>query len=97
VALGSVRRADGGRGSLAADGYVHGGWHMGGAAYVIVCQGFFVMILIVSASRMTSNHAMKKHVTSLVLYVNSVACLTYIYKLTYGVPQVSKPPSSTPC
>jgi len=58
-------------------------------AYVIVCQGFFVMFLIVSASRMTSNHAMKKHVTSLVLYVNSVACLTYIYKLTYGVPQLS--------
>jgi hypothetical protein len=63
----------------------------------VVCQGFFVMILIVSASRMTSNHVMKRHVTSLVLYVNTVACCTYIYKLTYGVPQVSETPSCTPC
>lgn len=47
-----------------------------------------MMILIVGASRMTTNHAMKKHVTSLVLYVNGVAWCTYIYKLTYGVPQV---------
>ena len=47
------------------------------------------MLVLVGGSYLTTNHVMKKHVTALVLFVDTLAGCTYMYTLLYGSPQVS--------
>lgn len=63
---------------------------------VTVCGGFCVMLVLVGGSYLTTNHVMKKHVTALVLFVDTLAGCTYMYTLLYGSPQLSTLSVSTP-